>query len=601
LSREITADLLLSNYLDGFLWPDEDWLERDGATATYWQARLAQTTTVEVLPDGKTKWQVRTRVVENVPSGEVASLMCVALNRYAIGWSLAYNAQELTVEAIASISAPPEWDTFFLRLSEKAKLSAWMSDVISERLAEALGGSPAFSHPRAQPGIRQTYDGTYHYLETLRGRPEWILDLTPYRFPPVEDIAATFAEMVGAPEEAVWCDDNVLGIRVGVLSGRSAALQAGFGKHPIAGTAWESSLQLPCSQMSGPLAHHLMATTWKLFDDPDTNLLGGWTHEAGRLIFQQWNTMSEARNQEQMGSYTGHSATDLWGFTSSLSDVLGAISQGDLLPDSEGGEIVGEVDERVTKVVAAIAEQARPAVSERYEEGEERADRRLLWLEHRQTLVVAVWFNPIGPTVTSTELRALPDGSQYLVHYRRHPLAPFYRVLGEVKDERDMTQLQPEADNLLIGDESLPNVLLLWEEPNATAVDVPDALRERVIEIADGSDRDLIGRSAWIAQTMGSPWEFAAVDQTEAKQVQAAASDTARAKSEPDRGFATWWQLVSSFENVTANFRQLPDAWDGALNTQKVCGNLTHFDAGPLLVTYSNIGMPGPESDPKTS
>ena len=37
----------------------------------------------------------------------------------------------------------------------------------------------------------------------------------------------------------------------------------------------------------------------------------------------------------------------------------------------------------------------------------------------------------------------------------------------------------------------------------------------------------------------------------------------------------------------------LPDAWDGSLNTQRAFGNLGNFDVGPLLVTYSDIGMPG--------
>lgn len=490
MSRNITADQLLSNYLDGFLWADEDWLERDGATATYWQARLAQTTTVEVLPDGRIKWQIRTRIVENIPSGQAASLLCIGLNRYAVGWSFAYNATDRTVDAIAAVSAPPQWDTFFLRLSEKAKLSAWMSDAIAQRLAEALGGVPAFSHPDAQPGLRETYDGTYHYLETLRGRPEWILDLTPYQFPSIEDVASTIAEMVGAPPDTVRCDENVLRIPVGRSSGRPVGLQAGFGKHPLAGSSWESSLQVPCSQLSESLVQQLMAITWTLFDDPETNLLGGWTHDAGQLIFQQWNTMSEARNQEQLGSYTRHSASDLWGFTSTLSDALGSLSQSELPAEGEGGESDDHAD-RASEVVAAIAEQARPAVSERPEEGQEPADRRLLWLEHRRTLVVAAWFNPMGPTVTSTELCALPDGTEYLVHFRRHPLAPFYRVVGPVRSGDDMDRIESEATKFLIGVESLPNVLLLWEDPDAIAADVPKALRDRVIEVSEHSGRDL--------------------------------------------------------------------------------------------------------------
>ena len=148
------ADVLLANYLQGFLWADEDWLEVDQATATYWQARLAQTTTVDVLPDGRTKWRIRTRIVEQVPDGTDAHQLCMALNRYAAGWSFAYDAEEHTIDAIAAICALPQWDTFFLRLSEKAKLSAWMSDVLADRIYDAVGCVAAFSHPQAQSDIR---------------------------------------------------------------------------------------------------------------------------------------------------------------------------------------------------------------------------------------------------------------------------------------------------------------------------------------------------------------------------------------------------------------------------------------------------------------
>lgn len=186
MTIDLPAERLLANCLQGFVWVDEAWLEIDGASATYWQARLPQTI-VDVLPDGRTKWRIRTRIVEQVPDGTDSHQLCMALNRYAAGWSFAYDAEERTIDAIAAICALPQWDTFFLRLSEKAKLSAWMSDVLAERIAAAVGGVAAFSHPRAQSGVRESFDATYYYLQTLRGRPEWILDLTRYQFPSVED------------------------------------------------------------------------------------------------------------------------------------------------------------------------------------------------------------------------------------------------------------------------------------------------------------------------------------------------------------------------------------------------------------------------------
>jgi len=595
MTIDLPAERLLANYLHGFLWVDEDWLEIDGASATYWQARLPQTTTVDVLPDGRTKWRIRTRIVEQVPDGTDSHQLCMALNRYSAGWSFVYDAEERTIDAIAAICALPQWDTFFLRLSEKAKLSAWMSDLLAERIADAVGGVAAFSHPQAQSEVRESFDATYYYLQTLRGRPEWILDLTRYQFPSVEDTAETIAGLVGVKPDDVSCESQTM--RLPVAPGVS--LEAGFAKHEIVGESWRSALSMPCPSMPQAKANYLADVTWRLFHDPQSNLLGGWTYDGDMLVFGQWNTMSEARNQERLGSYTRHSAADLWGFTSTLSDVLGAMSHEPVDNDAEG-QPHSDAPERAEHIVAAIAEQARPAVAERRTEDQEPADRRLLWLEHRQTLAVAVWFNPVGPTVCSTEVCALPNGTEYLVYFRRHPFAPFHCVLGQLTEGGDDSQLLSDATDLLLAG-SLPNVLALWNNPDATAAEVPDVLRDRILEAAGEGGRELAAEAAWIETTMGNPWEFAAVDQAEAEHVKTAAKKAAAAQPSSDGGFAAWWEKVSSFDNVVSNFRVLPEAWDGALNTQRAFGNLGHFDVDPLLVTYSKIGMPEPDSDPSDS
>jgi hypothetical protein len=238
-------------------------------------------------------------------------------------------------------------------------------------------------------------------------------------------------------------------------------------------------------------------------------------------------------------------------------------------------------------------------VTERPVLGEEPADRRLLWLERRRIVAVAAWFNPMGPTITSTEICALPDGAEFVVHFQRHPLAPYYCVLGPLTDG-DGAALLNGATELLVGG-SPPNVLTLWGNPKATAADVPDALRDRILAAATttaNDDTGLVGDAAWIEHTLGNPWEYAAVDQTEAHRFKVEAHQAADAHPAADGGFAAWWQQASRFENVMSNFRVLPDAWDGSLNTQAACGNLRHFDADPLVVTYSKIGMPGPDSEP---
>ena len=593
MSSPVSAETLLANYLRGFFWADDEWLEVNGSEATYWQARLAQTTSVEVLPDGRVKWRVRTLIVEHVSSGTLASHICLALNRHAVGWSFAYNPVDHTIHALVAICAPPHWDTFILRLSEKAKLSAWMSDVIAERLASVVGGVPAYGHPPRRSAPRQSFDATYYLLETIRGRPEWILDLTKYQLPSVEDAASTIAEIVDVPRAQVWCDRNQMRLPIGTFNGRDVHMNAGYARHPIAGECWQSSLKLGADRISDPLAEQLSAMTWHLFVDSETNLLGGWSYEAGHLVYQQWNTMSEVRCQEQLGSYDGRSAADLWGFTSTLSDVLGEIARVPLRWEPQGG-LLNDSSQRAEWVIASIAEQARPALAGRQKTEDEPADRRLLWMERRQTVSVAIWFNPMGPTVTSMEVCALPDGAEYLMYYRRHPSAPYYCVLGPVSDGPQLALYQEDGTKLLV-DGTLPNVLVQWNNPTATAEEVPQVLRNRVIEVAQQSGTDLAAEAAWIAETIGQPWKFVDLDTTERDRVRAAAAEAAAARPAPDHGFAQWWEQASSFDNSVANFKELPDAWDGSLNVLKGNEYLGMLDVGPMLLTYSSIGTPDPD------
>ena len=70
--------------------------------------------------------------------------------------------------------------------------------------------------------------------------------------------------------------------------------------------------------------------TWQLFTGEGSTLMGAWTDQHGELVFAQWNTTSELRNQEGLpsnrgrGPYTAHDAGDLWGLTSTLHDAVGA-------------------------------------------------------------------------------------------------------------------------------------------------------------------------------------------------------------------------------------------------------------------------------------
>lgn len=136
----------------------------------------------------------------------------------------------------------------------------------------------------------------------------------------------------------------------------------------------------------------------------------------------------------------------------------------------------------------------------------------------------------------------------------------------------------------------MPNVLALWNRLDAKAKDVPEILRARVLEHAEANSKELAADTAWIAETIGRPWDFVAHDRGPEEQIRAAALENP--PEDDDSAFDDWWEQVSSRENVTGNFRYLPDAWDGAQNFLQSAGQYQRFfDLGPLSVIYSRIGL----------
>ena len=585
----------LNNYLERYLQTDDEWLELDGSSARYWQARLAQTTTVALLPDGRAKWRVRTRIVEQVGDPEGALQLCLGLNWHAIGWSFAYDQEGRTIDALAAICAPPEWDTYLLRLAEKANLSAWMSDVIAERLSEAVGGIPAISQPQRRSGPRVEFGATYYYAEAVRRRPEWVIDPTWYDYLPMGEVANYIAKMVGVSEGAVESTDTDFRFVVDTTEpGDHVWLMGGVRPNPIMADSFQSLLAVGGAPSSVAPAE-VAAMTWGLYNDPQANLLGGWSYHAGSLEFIQWNTMSEVRQQERLDSWDSRGAGDLWGFTSSLIDPLNALSRVGLTRCNES-ELPAGLDEKAAHVIAAVADQARPAVElglRQLADGEETSDPRLLWLEPSRTLAIAVWFDALKPMVTSLEVCALPDGAEFLVCFRRHPFRPQYRVVGVGAPGGLMTS---DAVRAFLPS-PLPNALALWGNPEATPDEVPEILRQRIMEAASASGQDLLVEGAWVAATMGHPWDLVTRGSVVADSVRTAAKALAADDPGLTDPFARWWTEVSRYENVMANFNCLPDAWDGAINSQRAYGGFDSHAFGPLVLTYTTAGLEGSGDD----
>lgn len=215
----IGPNMWLEMYFRNGLRGDMDWVEVADGSFTYWQARLAQTTSVAVVSEfGDTKWRIRTRIVDDVKDPEIAKEACLALNRYAAGWSFAYNESDRAIEALAAIYAPivPFPTESLNRISEVAWLSSWMSDVIAERLAQSVEGKPAFSHPASQDSVRTDFDAYYYYAQTLRARPEWIVDRTSDQFSSPAQIGEQLVTLLEVEADQLSVDEErFIGIELG--------------------------------------------------------------------------------------------------------------------------------------------------------------------------------------------------------------------------------------------------------------------------------------------------------------------------------------------------------------------------------------------------
>ena len=416
-----------------------------------------------------------------------------------------------------------------------------------------------------------------------------MIDPTVYEYLPMEDVAQHIAKMVGVSEDSVTSDAVEFHFPVGDGQHDSPVMLVGeFGRHPIMGDSYRSALVL-AGAPSAEAPVEVSRMTWGLFNDPQATLLGGWSYHDGRLTFTQWNTMSEVRRQERLDSWGGRGVGDLWGFTCTLIDPLNALSRVGLTRRNES-ELPAELEDQAEHVVAAITEQARAAVEiglRQLGSGEETSDARLLWLERSRVLAMAVWFNPLEPMATTLEVCRLSDDTEYLVAYRRHPFRPQYRIVGVVEPGMEITA---GAATFFLPS-PLPNALALWTNPKATADEVPEQLRRRVIDVAAIAKQDLFAEAALVASTMGHPWELTTRGSVVAEAVRTAAKESAAKDPTAGDPFARWWDVVSQYENVMTNFNCLPEAWDGALDSQQAYGGFDQFNVGPLVVNYEAGGL----------
>lgn len=604
----IGPDMWLEMYFRNAIQGDMDWVEIGNGSFTYWPARLAQTTSAEVVSEfGDIKWRVRTRLVDEVADPTMAKEACLALNAYTAGWSFAYDESDRSIDAILAVYAPitPFPNDPMTRLSEAALLSAWMADVIAEDVAERVDGRPAFSYPAHQDGVREVFDTNYFYSDALRQRPEWVCDRTRDQFPALGDVSAELAQGFRVDPDWVVIDRGQF-IEFNLVESGAFRVAAYFAEHPIFGWCWRTYLSLrgPDSEYAVNAAHKM---TWQLFDDEESSLAGGWTYVGGSLAFEQWTTMSELRRLESFSTFFGHSASELVERAKSLTDAAQSTQGHDWDAFRLEGGLTGEARTELGKDLIGAISRLAPQLPD--VEGP-KSDVGLLWLERRTTLLTAAWFNPLGPTVATLELCENTDEpDSYLVYFMRHPFLPDYRAIGRVDNDDQLGDLFAEGLRTLLGGGSLPTMVMLTMQENFRST-LSTVFHDAVVQVAQEQDIDVFAKAAKVGQAMGSPWNLApgaqppGLDAKYSRERCGVGDLEADALpiqgDEVDPGFSAWWAQVGKPENVVAHFSELPDAWDAALNLLIEAGEIQNFGAGPCFLTYSDRATVFPKPMPRS-
>ena len=368
----------------------------------------------------------------------------------------------------------------------------------------------------------------------------------------------------------------------------------------MVGDCWRSYVSMD-RMPAEYIVNAVHAITWKMFDDDESNLIGGWTYLGESLAFEQWSTTSELRRLEHSAGFFGHQTRELTDRVMSLADALSGSQAVDWDGFRRAEGFSEDARNQLGKNVISALYDLAPPPSEILKQRSERSDdRRLLWVKPDETLVVAAWFNPAGPTVVALQAFC-PDGNEVpcLLYTMRHPILPDYRVVGRLGGVDELRTTLAAGLQLLLEDgASLPTAVGIWGSEESKSAVAP-LFYQRVLEVSRVHGIDLQAKADQLASCMGQPWSLApGAKPPELKTkylpdicgvADLDAPDLPFTAGSLDPGFARWWSKVARPENYVAHFCDLPDAWDASLNALVQSGAINQFDPGPLILTYTSF------------
>ena len=580
----------MRHFLQEFVWPDSEWLVDHGdGSVTYWQSELPMNLTVRFDPESRlAKWQMRLEVVNGVQDDAAALEVCNILNGLTCGWAYVCDPGAGSIVAVAALAHPVQWDLTLVRFSEVIRLAGWLSQVTAPWIATRAGGSRVSSGPSTSSSARDVPDTTFFYPQALRARPEWVMDMLWARYPPMDLVAGLVSRTLGSVfADKVTADPQRFLIEVGDPEADTGDLydpdiapeyviKGGFEQHPVFGLAWNVECTFHTLQQCQPnLGNEL---TWELFKDPCATLLGAWVLTQTGWTYRVSVHAAELRHYEQVRGFPGTNREVLAGVASTARDAVNTACKQAEEPNGADGLFPPNPScaQEVLLMIRSLAGEntLNP------QESDAPADRGPLWLEPVTRLATAVWFNPNGPTCSTLDISEDAEGRNFLALFDRHPFVPTYRVLAEITDEVSLVVALPEALRQFTGP-STPHALSIETCPEG----LQGELQRLLLEGYQSLDENLGWTAAVLESTAGRPWDAVSPAPSLGR-------DSPLLALPEEEQAQAWWRAVTEPKNFLGVFRELPWAWDGAMNMNLSLGNIQRglFDSEPFVVVFSDIG-----------
>jgi hypothetical protein len=605
LAERALDQLVLSN-----MNADREWLVQNSSTSySYWLNSLETRIESETNRDRSVKLKAQTIIATGIEDAKLAERICVVLNYYAISWAFAYDYADKSIKALSAVhiyvhevdepylgvlEPSPFQDGWIILLCNSIWGQATIAGDLADVVAKLSGGVAAHTKPAHQESPRDVPDIFALIPDVLHQRPEWLRDYRPITHWPA------FGEMASALQRSIEEE-----FEHGFSSTFTESREGGILDLSFEGTVmcqWVltrvlderyglcmfsrqefSRLPLYSDAEMANQANLIMFNHWEF------NLLGTWTANEKTMFFASIIPSAFLRSLEDSSAKYALMNYSPGFFARLALRSHSAIKCIDTLLGNTGPQTsrfdepfdYAEIFNAVSGAVDAPSTRAMSVAADLAEEGT--TDPTLLRAKCDYQFFMIGVFSPIGPTIMSLE--AFPTGSENeydLVEMQRHPLYPKYVHLGRVlAGSPEFSAILEHAVESQFN--WIPDYLDLSGCPQEVLPELTSLIKKRFLTLANELKIDVPKHFERLESITDDAWSR--VDHN-LLAIEEATTEATEADIE------TYFELITSADNLLIFWHAIPDAWDGALNYSLSNGILASTDVGPLMWTYNRqLGM----------